>query len=129
MGDHVRLDGAGDLPLIEGVDPLIGHRAEGLGQGGLLEQVAHGVGIAAVLEEERTGRALAEIRQLAPGESPLQLRGHPGRFLQSASALMGSGLLLGLLALPLLAWNHRSESTDTRRCNRRFRSDCTDVGT
>jgi hypothetical protein len=34
------------------------------------------------------------------------------RFVQAATALMGSGLLLGLLALPLVAWSHRSESSE-----------------
>ncbi|RDH85426.1 MAG: hypothetical protein DIZ78_10795 [endosymbiont of Escarpia spicata] len=42
----------------------------------------------------------------------LRTRRLRGRFQQSATALMGSGLLLGLLALPLVAWSHRSESTE-----------------
>ncbi|MCU7843778.1 MAG: hypothetical protein KZQ93_08040 [Candidatus Thiodiazotropha sp. (ex Monitilora ramsayi)] len=35
------------------------------------------------------------------------------RFNQSASALMLSGLLLGLMALPLVLWNQRSQSTES----------------
>jgi hypothetical protein len=35
------------------------------------------------------------------------------RFNQTASALMISGLLLGLLSLPLVSWNHRSQSAES----------------
>lgn len=35
------------------------------------------------------------------------------RFNQTASALMLSGLLLGLLSLPLVTWNHRSQSAES----------------
>jgi hypothetical protein len=34
------------------------------------------------------------------------------RFPQTATALMGSGLLLGLLALPLISWSQRAESIE-----------------
>jgi hypothetical protein len=34
------------------------------------------------------------------------------RFYQAATALMGSGLLLGLLAMPLVSWSQRSESSE-----------------
>jgi len=42
----------------------------------------------------------------------LKYRGDPSRFVQSASALMGSGLLLGLAALPLVSWSQKSDSTE-----------------
>ena len=35
------------------------------------------------------------------------------RFNQTASALLISGLLLGLLSLPLVSWNHRSQSAES----------------
>ncbi|EGV51330.1 hypothetical protein [Candidatus Endoriftia persephone] len=42
----------------------------------------------------------------------LRLTGLQPRFLQTASALMGSGLLMGLLALPLLSWNQASGGSE-----------------
>ncbi|MDJ0805364.1 MAG: hypothetical protein QNJ78_00880 [Gammaproteobacteria bacterium] len=42
----------------------------------------------------------------------LKLHGSVARFQQTATALMGSGVLLGLLALPLVAWSHHSESSE-----------------
>ena len=42
----------------------------------------------------------------------LQVRKLLPRFTQTATALMGSGLLLGLLALPLVSWSQRSESSE-----------------
>ena len=42
----------------------------------------------------------------------LKYHGSLVRFQQAATALMGSGLLLGLLALPLVAWSHHSESSE-----------------
>ncbi|MEN8178206.1 MAG: hypothetical protein ABFS39_06240 [Pseudomonadota bacterium] len=42
----------------------------------------------------------------------LRLHGNLARFQQAATALMGSGFLLGLLALPLVAWSHHSESSE-----------------
>ena len=42
----------------------------------------------------------------------LQARNRPARFTQAATALMGSGLLLGLFAWPLVAWSNRSESAE-----------------
>ena len=42
----------------------------------------------------------------------LKFHGILARFQQAATALMGSGFLLGLLALPLVAWSHHSESSE-----------------
>ena len=42
----------------------------------------------------------------------LKFHGSLARFQQAATALMGSGFLLGLLALPLVAWSHHSESSE-----------------
>lgn len=35
------------------------------------------------------------------------------RFYQTASAMMLSGVMIGLLSLPLVAWNQRSQSTES----------------
>ncbi|MEW7974346.1 MAG: hypothetical protein AB2540_06110 [Candidatus Thiodiazotropha endolucinida] len=43
----------------------------------------------------------------------LSMRGRLPRFNQTASATLLSGLLLSLLALPLVAWRHRSESSES----------------
>ncbi|MCU7906592.1 MAG: hypothetical protein KZQ76_12265 [Candidatus Thiodiazotropha sp. (ex Epidulcina cf. delphinae)] len=43
----------------------------------------------------------------------LSLRGWLPRFHQTATAWLLSGLLLGLLALPLVAWRHRGESAES----------------
>jgi len=43
----------------------------------------------------------------------LRLRRHAARFLQAGAALMGSELLLGLLAMPLVSWSNRSESGES----------------
>lgn len=43
----------------------------------------------------------------------LSLRGKLPRFIQTATAMLLSGLLLSLLALPLVAWGHRSESAES----------------
>jgi hypothetical protein len=40
----------------------------------------------------------------------LKLHGSPARFTQAATALMGSGFLISLLALPLVSWSQHSES-------------------
>lgn len=42
----------------------------------------------------------------------LKFHGSLARFQQAATALMGSGFLLGLLALPMVAWSHHSESSE-----------------
>lgn len=42
----------------------------------------------------------------------LKFHGSLARFQQAATALMGSGLMLGLLALPLVAWTRHSESSE-----------------
>jgi asparagine N-glycosylation enzyme membrane subunit Stt3 len=43
----------------------------------------------------------------------LGMHGRLPRFNQTASAILLSGLLLSLLALPLVAWRHRSESRES----------------
>ncbi|MES9969349.1 MAG: hypothetical protein ABW092_04895 [Candidatus Thiodiazotropha sp.] len=43
----------------------------------------------------------------------LSMKGSLPRFNQTASAMLLSGLLLSLLALPLVAWRHRSESSES----------------
>ncbi|MEW8505933.1 MAG: hypothetical protein AB2598_04470 [Candidatus Thiodiazotropha sp.] len=43
----------------------------------------------------------------------LAVRGRLPRFKQTAIAMLLSGLLLSLLALPLIVWRHRSESTES----------------
>ncbi|MBT3016552.1 MAG: hypothetical protein KME63_12485 [Candidatus Thiodiazotropha sp. (ex Clathrolucina costata)] len=43
----------------------------------------------------------------------LSIRSRLPRFNQTASATLLSGLLLSLLALPLVAWRHRSESSES----------------
>jgi len=40
----------------------------------------------------------------------LQSQNRRARFMQAATALMGSGLLLGLLALPLISWSRNPDS-------------------
>jgi hypothetical protein len=40
----------------------------------------------------------------------LQSQNRRARFVQAATALMGSGLLLGLLALPLISWSRNADS-------------------
>ncbi|MEN8167481.1 MAG: hypothetical protein ABFR65_08400 [Pseudomonadota bacterium] len=63
------------------------------------------------------GNALAEsgfevALMLASLYLGLKLRRLLPRFYQVATALMGSGLLLGLLALPLVRWSQRAESSE-----------------
>ncbi|MEW8319087.1 MAG: hypothetical protein AB2660_11250 [Candidatus Thiodiazotropha sp.] len=43
----------------------------------------------------------------------LAMSGRLPRFKQTANAMLLSGLLLSLLALPLIAWRHRSESAES----------------
>jgi hypothetical protein len=43
----------------------------------------------------------------------LRWRGKLRRFSQTGSALLLSGLLLNLLALPLVSWNQRTESAES----------------
>ncbi|MES9992072.1 MAG: hypothetical protein ABW098_08970 [Candidatus Thiodiazotropha sp.] len=43
----------------------------------------------------------------------LTISGRLSRFKQTAIAMLLSGLLLSLLALPLVAWRHRSESAES----------------
>ena len=42
----------------------------------------------------------------------LRLYGRSSRFQQTATALMGSGVLLGLLTLPLIGGSHQAQSTE-----------------
>ena len=42
----------------------------------------------------------------------LNMQHRLSRFNQAATALMGSGLLLGLLALPLISWSRNPEATE-----------------
>ena len=42
----------------------------------------------------------------------LRLHGNPVRFTQTATALMGSSFLIGLLALPLVGWSQHTESSE-----------------
>ena len=42
----------------------------------------------------------------------LQWRNHQPRFMQAGTALMGSGLLISLLALPLISWSQRPDSIE-----------------
>ncbi|RLJ18037.1 hypothetical protein DJ031_12065 [bacterium endosymbiont of Escarpia laminata] len=76
----------------------------------MIVDARHGPGLALIESLFETFLMLAAL-YLA-----LRTRRLRGRFQQSATALMGSGLLLGLLlgllALPLVAWSHRSESTE-----------------
>ncbi|MBA1446760.1 MAG: hypothetical protein M3H12_19675 [Chromatiales bacterium] len=72
----------------------------------MIVDARHGPGLAMIESLFETFLMLAAL-YLA-----LRTRSLRGRFQQSATALMGSGLLLGLLALPLVAWSHRSESTE-----------------
>ncbi len=47
---------------------------------------------------------------LAVLRGALALTGHPARFHQSATAILGSSALLGLVSLPLLGWSSGGES-------------------
>ena len=73
----------------------------------------------AVIVDARTGvaSALAESLfdtglMLTALYFGLKTQNHLPRFNQAASALMGSELLLGLLALPLISWSRRPDATE-----------------
>lgn len=75
---------------------------------GLVMIVDARIGIAVALMESLFDAGL----MLAALYFGLRFHSLKARFLQAATALMGSGLMLGLLALPLVAWSHRAESSE-----------------
>ena len=71
-------------------------------------------GLAVLLPAEGGARAvgmvaLDSLLLLAFVAALLRWRGHPARFRQTASALLGSGALLGLLLLPIIALSQAGE--------------------
>ncbi|MEW8028602.1 MAG: hypothetical protein AB2792_15610 [Candidatus Thiodiazotropha sp.] len=68
-----------------------------------------GLGLFRAVLENLFGLAL----MLGVFAAALGMKGLLPRFNQTVSAMMLSGLLLSLLALPLVAWRHRSESSES----------------